>query len=119
MVEMTRKEILPAVSEYSQMLASTVLSKKSVCESLDCAYETETLEEISTLTGSAHAYVKVLEQRLDGIQKSEGVAKLSLYYKDKILPIMKNLRESADKLERLVSAEYWPMPTYGDLLFGI
>ncbi len=119
MVEMTRKELLPAVSEYSQLLASTALSKKSVCESIDCAYETETLTEISELVASAYTQVKALEKALEKAKKADGAANLSVYYKDKVLPVMEKLRGFVDKLENLVSADYWPIPTYGDLLFSI
>ena len=119
MVEMTRKELLPAVSDYSQLLSNTVLSKKSVCESIDCTYEAETLTEISTLSAKAYAQVKSLEKALSGAKKADSAAKLSVYYKDKVLPVMEKLRGFVDKLENLVSADYWPIPTYGDLLFSI
>ena len=119
MVEMTRKEILPAVSEYSQLLSSATLSKKSVCETIDCGYEVETLAEISKLEASAYAQVKTLEKALQSAKKTDGAAKLSVYYKDKILPTMEKLRGFVDKLENLVSEDYWPIPTYGNLLFSI
>ena len=119
MVEMAKKEILPAVSEYSQLLSSTILSKKSVCESLDCTYESEMLTEISDLTASAYAQVKALEKALAGTKKICGAAERSVYYKDEVLPVMDKLRSAADGLENVVSADYWPIPTYGDLLFGV
>ncbi|MBQ8395246.1 MAG: glutamine synthetase III [Clostridia bacterium] len=119
MVEMAKKEILPAVSEYSQLLSSTILSKKSVCESLDCTYESEMLTEISDLTAKAYAQVKALEKALDGTKKLDGAAERSVYYKDEVLPVMEQLRAAADGLETVVSADYWPIPTYGDLLFGV
>ena len=119
MVEMAKKEILPAVSEYSQLLSSTILSKKSVCESLDCTYESEMLSEISDLTASAYAQVKELEKALDGTKKLCGAAERSVYYKNEVLPVMDKLRAAADGLESVVSADYWPIPTYGDLLFGV
>ena len=119
MVEMAKKEILPAVSQYSKQLSDTVLSKKAVSNGFDCTYETDTLTEIVQLTASAHANVQALEKALVGAKKSVGAQTLSVYYRDKILPVMEKLRADADALEGLVSAEYWPMPTYGDLLFGI
>jgi len=119
MAEMAKKEILPAVSAYSQQLAATVLSKRSVCEQLNCAYETETLTEICNLTAEAYKQVKALEKALDGTKKATNAAKLSVYYKDKVLPVMDKLRAAADKLETLVAKSAWPIPTYGDLLFGI
>lgn len=119
MVEMTRKEILPAVSKYSRLLSDTALSKTSLCTTLDCSYEKDTLAEISPLTAHAFEKVKELEKALLNANKSEGAQKLSVYYKDKVLPVMTKLREAVDRLEQLVSEDFWPMPTYGDLLFTI
>lgn len=119
MVEMTRKEILPAVSRYSRLLSDTALSKTSLCATLDCSYEKDTLTEISPLTARAFEEVKELEKALLNANKSEGAQKLSVYYKDKVLPVMTRLREAVDRLEQLVSEDFWPMPTYGDLLFTI
>ena len=119
MVEMAKKEILPAVSEYSQLLSSTILSKKSVCESLDCTYESEMLTEVSDLTAKAYEQVKALEKALAGTKAICGAAARSVYYKDEVLPVMSALREAADGLENVVSSDYWPIPTYGDLLFGV
>ncbi|MBQ8229988.1 MAG: glutamine synthetase III [Clostridia bacterium] len=119
MVEMAKKEILPAVSEYSQVLADTILAKKSVCKTLDCTYETEALNEISSLTAKAYAGVKALETALEETKKIDDITALSVWYKDEVLVKMATLRAAADALEGLVSADYWPMPTYGDLLFEI
>ena len=119
MVEMAKKEILPAVSEYSQVLADTILAKKSVCKTLDCTYETESLAEISAFTAKAYTSVKALENALEETKKLDDVTALAVWYKDEVLTKMSELRVAADGLEGLVSAEYWPMPTYGDLLFEI
>ena len=119
MAEMTKKEILPAVSRYTQQLSATVLSKKAVIATLDCSYETDMLTEISDLTAEAYTQVKVLEKALSGKKKIHDAKKSSVYYRDKVLPVMEKLRTAADALERLVAADCWPMPTYGDLLFGI
>lgn len=119
MVEMTRKEILPAVSKYSRLLSDTALSKTSLCATLDCSYEKDTLAEISSLTARAFEKVKGLEKALLGANKTDGVQKRAIYYKDKVLPVMTKLREAVDRLEQLVSEDCWPMPTYGDLLFTI
>ena len=119
MADMAKKEILPAVSRYTQQLSATVLSKKAVLSTLDCSYETEMLTEISALTAEAYTQVKALEKALDSKKKMPNAAKLSVHYRDKVLPVMEKLRKAADALEKLVAADCWPMPTYGDLLFGI
>ena len=120
MLDMAKKEILPAVSEYSQVLANTILSKTAVNKKLvNCTYETEVLQRVSNLTASAYEKVKALEFALTKPKTIEDVTQRALYYKDEILILMQALREDVDALEDLVSAEYWPMPTYGDLLFGV
>ncbi|MBQ8405999.1 MAG: glutamine synthetase III [Clostridia bacterium] len=119
MVDMTKKDILPAVSEYSQVVGNTILTKRSVSEALNCAYETTMLASISALTASAFASVRALEKALEKASKIEGVDQLAVHYRDEILPTMSKLRGAVDELETIVSAKYWPMPTYGDLLFGV
>ncbi len=119
MLDMAMKEILPAVSEYSQVLANTILSKKTVSPLLDCAYEEEMLERISTLTAAAFASVKTLKEKLNEMQAIADVTKRSFACRDEVLTEMKTLRTAVDSLENIVSADYWPIPTYGDLLFGV
>ncbi len=119
MADMAKKEILPAVSKYGQLLANTILAKKAVCTTLDCSYETDTLEQITLLSKQAHKRVTELETALSKTVSLSGAEKLAVYYKDEVLPIMEDLRKAADALERVVSEEYWPIPTYGDLLFGV
>lgn len=119
MVEMTKKEFLPCVSKYSQELANTIITKRSVRSTLDVSYEEETLEKISTLTAEAFAQVKQLETALAQAVQTQTMTTLALYYKDVVLPLMTKLRVSIDKLEGIVSTDAWPIPTYGDLLFRI
>ncbi len=119
MVDMTMKDILPAVSEYTQTLCNTVLSKKSVSKTIDYVYEKEMVEKISHLSSQAYAQVKRLQSTLDDATNVCNPQSLAVYYKDIVLPIMDALRASVDELETLVSADYWPFPTYGELLFGI
>ena len=118
MVEMALKDVLPAISEYSRALSETLLSKKAVNKKLPCKYEEETLKQISFLSSEAFSVAKSLQFALEKATDSNP-EKLSLYYKDEVLPKMQLLRKYADELENLVSSDYWPFPTYGDLLFGI
>ena len=119
MVDMAMKDILPAVSEYAQSLANTVLAKKSACRKANAAYETEMLTKISALQASAYKSAAALQNALNETDKINGATTLAVYYKDQVLGKMQELRTAADELETLVSAEYWPFPTYGELLFGI
>ncbi len=119
MADMAMKDILPAVSEYCQTLCNTLLAQKAVCKQIDCTYEREMLERISALKVQAYDGVKALQTALceeEGISDVTARARLC---KEKILPAMQETRRAADELETLVSSEYWPFPTYGDLLFGV
>ncbi len=119
MLDMAMKEILPAVSEYSQVLGNTILSKKSVSPLLNRQYEEEMLERISDLTAEAFARAKSLKTELDEMRAIADVTEKSSYCRDTVLKEMQALRAAVDNLENLVSADYWPFPTYGDLLFGV
>ncbi len=119
MLDMARKEILPALSAYSQVLANTLLAKKAVSKKLNSAYEEETLQTLSTQTAEAYGYTQALEEALTKVREIEDVTKRSFYCKDQIIALMKKLRKVVDGLEDVVPASYWPMPTYGDLLFGV
>ena len=119
MVDMALKDILPAVSEYTQTLANTVLAKKAVCKKADCSYETEVLKQISLLQARAHKSVNALQSTLTEAKALRDATTLAVYFKDQVLGKMHELRTACDELETLVSAEYWPFPTYGELLFGV
>ena len=119
MLDMAMKEILPAVSEYSQVLANTILSKKAVSKKLDCLYEEEMLSEVSSIVSIAYSHANDLKRSLNEMKKIADVTQRSLFCKTDTLVIMKELRCAVDSLENIVSADYWPIPTYGDLLFGV
>lgn len=118
MLDMAKKDILPAVSAYSKELADTALAKHSLIKDCACSYEEEIVKEISELTSELYKAVKALEDAVDKATESD-VLKLALYYKDVIIPAMDAVRTPADKLELITAKKYWPFPTYGDLLFGV
>ena len=117
MIEMTRKQILPAVSSFEEDLASAISSKKDVSEKLSCKFEEETLEFESKTADKAYSAMKNLEKTLKAA-KGESL-ELAMYYKDKVIPAMRKLRTEVDTLETTTGAEYWPLPTYGEMLFSV
>ena len=119
MVDMARKDILPAVSGYSQKLCNTILAKNSVSTALSTTYEKDTIQEISCHLEKAYEITKALEKSLDEATTVTDVTAQGMYYKNNVLPKMAELRAHADALETLVDAKCWPFPTYADLLFGV
>ena len=120
MIEMAEKQFIPAMSKYAKVLADTIVSKKSVIAGVDCTFEETTLSRLSELTSAAYAKVcelKVLVEKLQGMKKEFENA--AFFIKDDIIPCMNALRVSVDEAETICAAEYWPVPTYGEILFSV
>ena len=119
MLDMVWKDILPAVSAYSKKLADAALAKKSLSDSIDCSFETELAAKISTLTAEAVKKTQALEYAVMDVKNIEDTLELARYYKDTVFAAMNELRIVVDELETHTSAEYWPYPSYGDILFSV
>lgn len=118
MVEMVKRDIIPAVSDYVATLCANVAAKQSVCEELPCIAEKESITTLSTLNDEVLALTNKLESSLAGIDLAK-VGEASQAMAHVILPIMDDIRRRVDKMETLVSADYWPYPTYFDLLYSV
>ena len=116
-IDMTKKQILPAVSSYNKEIAESALAKKPF--GADTTYEVETLVKMSKLSAEAHNLVCQLEQQSHEAESIKDAKEKAVYYKDNVLVTMEELRERVDALESMTSAKYWPYPSYGELLFGI
>ena len=119
MVEMAKKDILPAVSAYSAELTNTALSKKELSDKIDTTYEEELAGKISKLAAKMYQKTSDLEKAIAGADKITDTYKTAVYYKDKVLATMDQLRTTSDELESMVSSEYWPLPSYGEILFSV
>ena len=116
---MARRIILPAIVEYTDKLAGTVAKKKSVNEALQCSYEKSIVETLSSLADQIYQKAEELEQTAEKINGTEEIIRESQLIRDEILPKMQDLRSLADKAETYVSREYWPLPSYGEMLFSV
>ncbi|MBC5580136.1 glutamine synthetase III [Anaerofilum sp. BX8] len=119
MLEMARKDILPAVLRYTQALADTALKKKQLCPALSCGVEEELAGRLSTLAGCLYDGAAGLEARLLAAKECGDSRAQADHYKETVFPSMQGLRAVADELEGLVAKEFWPYPTYGELLFSV
>ncbi|MGM9971881.1 MAG: glutamine synthetase III [Anaeroplasmataceae bacterium] len=117
MLDMAKKDLLPAISKYSKKLADAVIAKKEL--GVETTYESEELSFISSTLTKALAAVKTLEEETQKAQAITEAPKASMFYRTNVIPAMEALRGYIDSLESHVSAEAWPFPTYGDLLFGV
>ena len=119
MLDMARKDILPAMSSYSAELASDAAAKTALLGDADCSYEKESVKSLCALIGATHRGVKKLEDDLLAAKSVTAPEALADVYKSTILDDMRALRISVDEMETLASAKAWPYPCYGDLLFGV
>ncbi len=120
MIDMAQKNITPAVSAFVGKLTETALSKKALSESVSVYAETSLIEELSELLESFVKKTADLESAVEGAKKFDGdnLAQAT-YYREVVFTEMGSLRELGDAMERKTSAQYWPYPSYGEILFGV
>ncbi len=118
MIDMAKKDILPAVSKYSHELSDTVIAK-AACGDIDASYEKELLAKVSRLNASAYKKTEKLEKVVVKAKEISDTTELSKYYKDAVFAAMSELRITVDELETLVPATDWPYPSYGEMLFSV
>ena len=117
MVDMANKQIIPAVMRFARTLADTVLAVKEAGG--DSAVPAELLRTVTEkLTRTKEAAIRLLEQEQYASSMKRGKEQ-AFYYHDNVIAAMNALRMPADELEKLVDKEYWPFPTYADLLFEV
>ena len=119
MGEMVRKDIIPAAYTYLKRLSETAVAVKSVCPDLDSVMETNLVRQLHTLTDSLYVSVSKLDEVIAKVPYKSPQLKQACYYRDKVIPIMDDMRKTADEIERFVGEKYWPYPTYGELMFSI
>ena len=119
MVDMVRKEILPAVEEYTAKLAGALAAKKAVVPTLTGKYETGLIKKLSGLIDRIDAAAAELENALTVYHRIEDVKEAADTIRDVIIPKMEALRAPCDEAETCTAADMWPFPTYGELLFGV
>ena len=116
---MVKRDVIPAISAYQGVLCDTVIKKQSVSDAINCAAETEVIEKLSSFNEHLNQLVKELEKAVDKSQSTTDLLARAQTYCNKVLFIMDNIRYITDEAETIVSREYWPYPTYGDILFKI
>jgi len=120
MLDIVRKDILPAVYEYSNMLATEVKNKKEIGIDVSGDSEIAIIEKIGKLASILYKKADSLEKALiAAADHNSTTAEHAKYYKDAVLSEMQELRATADELETIVGAKYWPFPTYSDLLYSV
>ena len=119
MIDMARREILPAVTAYTAEVASAASAKRALIPTADISAEADTVTRLSTLTGRAHALLAALQDADDKAKTESTPADMARAFRDLVIPVMNELRGVVDQMETLTAASAWPMADYGDMLFSI
>ena len=119
MIEMAKTQIVPAIESFTADVAGSAATKKAIAPKLACKYETELVSKLSELTDEIYVKIGELEKAVAGLSKAKDTIKEAEMIRDKVLPKMAELRKPVDEAETLTAKDYWPYPSYGDLLFGV
>jgi glutamine synthetase len=120
MIDMTAKQIIPAVIKFTTSLATSIQSVKSAVSSADISVQSELLIKVSAKLAEIDAALKALEAANAKAAAFEGsMEDQAAFYRDTVFVAMSVLRAPADELEMMVDQKMWPFPTYGDILFNV
>lgn len=119
MISMAQTKYIPAVIAYTKQLADAINSVKAAIPDMDVTVQSELLTDITTLLLEAQAALKRLRKLDEEANSYSCVAEMAKFFKDSVVPAMKELREPIDRLELLVAKDLWPVPSYGELLFEV
>lgn len=119
MLDMAKKQIIPAVEAYTSDLAKAYERKHAAVPTLKLTHETKLIEKLSGLIDDMDSAVEALEEAVGEYRGISEIIPASCFIRDKILPAMDALRAPCDEAETLTAEKYWPFPTYDKLLFGV
>ncbi len=119
MLEMARKQLLPAVNSYMSELANTAASKLAVSENISVRSETKTLTKLSADADAMSDAVDALQDAVDASKALPTEAEKAVAFHDNVLPAMDALRAAADDAETICGEDYWPLPSYSKMLYYV
>ena len=119
MLEMARKQLLPAVNAYMSEVANTAASKLAVSESISVRSETKTLGRLSADADAMSDAVDTLQDAVDAAKALPSESEKAVAFHDNVLPAMDTLRAAADDAETLCGEDYWPLPSYSKMLYYV
>ena len=117
MIDMTAKDIMPAVTTYIKELSDTAISAKAV--GIDAKTQVAVAKKLSDLCATGYKQLDTLKSKVHKAETISNIQDKAMYYRTDVLPAMEALRKTADEMEVNTAEKYWPFPTYGDILFSI
>jgi len=117
MIDMAKQSIMPAATSFITEVAHSIAAVTSVSDKIDVSAQQELLEGLSNKLSSMNKNVKALEQALEGALNVSDLEKQAVAFREKVFAAMLTLRADGDALEKMIASEYWPLPTYSEMLF--
>ena len=119
MLEMARKQLLPAINAYMSEVANTAASKLAVSEAISVRSETKTLTRLSTDADAMSDAIDALQAAVDTAEAMTDESAKAVSFHDDVLPRMDALRAAADDAETVCGEDYWPLPSYSKMLYYV
>ena len=119
MLEMARKQLLPAVNSYMSEVANTAATKLAVSEALSVRSETKTLTKLSADADAMSDAIDVLQDVVDAAEALTSESEKAVAFHDNVIPAMDALRAAADDAETICGEDYWPLPSYSKMLYYV
>lgn len=119
MLDMAGKQIIPAVIRYSGDLARSLNEVRTACPEADMSVQTELVLEVSSLLAAMRTAMDEIQKAIGKAGTMSNMKERAHFCYDEMVPAMNRLREPADRLEMIVDKEYWPFPSYGDMIFEV
>ena len=118
-LDMAKASILPSCVSYVKEVAETLAVKKDVCPAADSTVEEDTVMRVSSLNASLYKAIATLEEGLKKAENIEDVQERAMSFRKDVFENMEEVRKYADELETIVDRDFWPYPTYGEILFSV
>jgi len=118
MVDMVKKDYSPAISDIERTLCETILAKREVCEDIPCETEKNLLKKIAAAADEITGVNDALDKALKNVPCGNAL-EVAKHFRNEIIPKMTKLRELVDGVEAESDRGFWPVPSYGDIIFSI
>ena len=119
MVDMAKRDILPAAMKYIKFISETIVALKTALPTADRSSEEQILSDLTNYVGKFYTAINKLEKDSTVIKDKETFLEKACYLRDVIISDMADLRNIADNMEEIMPSEYYPYPNYGDILFSV
>ena len=119
MIVMASRDYIPAVERYVAQIADAAAKKMAICQEISCGVEKNIVTRLSNGLSKTYNAIENLTREETVAASIADVKERAVYYAEKVIPVMNELRTAVDEMEVLTASDLWPVPTYGDMMFRV